>query len=260
MQLTKRRNVSEISLSLVYEFQLPDANICGGTLFIDGTIILANFGRKKIGLFTLRLEMESWEPVGIFETSNYFFDVMHTKNEIYVTDYSSQCVIVMKSDSYTTVRQFRMQDNLKPYGVSSWNGFLFVACESAILKYSLEGQFIHKYPVESRTIYVTVTGQGHIVYSKMTTNSVTCMDETGQVQWEYKNPKLICPYSVDRDESDNLYVCGFQSNNIHILSSNGKLMKVIEDITCPAFIKTFKDVDMCCVCCNWKNIKIYQIK
>lgn len=105
-----------------------------------------------------------------------------------------------------------------------------------------------------------MTGQGHIVYSKMTTNSVTCMDETGQVQWEYKNPKLICPYSVDRDESDNLYVCGSQSNNIHILSSNGKLMKVIEVIPCPAFIKTFKDIDMCCVCCSWKNIKIYQMK
>lgn len=62
---------------------------------------------------------------------------------------------------------------------------------------------------------------------------------------------------MDRDELDNFYVCGFESNNIYILFFNGKFMKVIEDILCFVFIKIFKDIDMCCVCCSWKNIKIY---
>lgn len=61
VQLTKR-NVSEISLSLVYEFELSDANICSGALFTDGTIILANFNAKEIGLFTLRLEIRDGNP------------------------------------------------------------------------------------------------------------------------------------------------------------------------------------------------------
>lgn len=169
-------------------------------------------------------------------------------------------VIIMTSENFTKVRQFKMEDDLVPFGKFLGKVFLLVACGSAILKYSLEGQFIHKYPVKGRTLYVTVTNLGHIVYSNIKTNSVTCIDETGQIQWEYKHSKLMIPNSVDKDESNNLYVCGSKSNNIHILSPNGKLMKVIEDIPCPAFIKTLKDTDMCCLCCNWKTIKIYQIK
>lgn len=157
-------------------------------------------------------------------------------------------MIVLSSDSYTTVREFKMQDNITPYEISSGIGFLFVACATAILKHSLEGRFIHKYPVTSRVLYVTVIGLGHIVNSNIETKTVTCMDELGQMQWEYKNPKLVSPYSLDKDESDNLYVCGSNRNNIHILFSNDKLINIIEDIPRPAFIKMFKGNDMCCVC------------
>lgn len=70
---------------------------------------------------------------------------------------------------------------------------------SAILKYSLEGHFIHNYPVEDKTIYVTVTNLGHIVYSNIETNSTTSIDEEGQIQWEYKHPKLMIPCNVDKE-------------------------------------------------------------
>lgn len=260
VQLTKRRNISHLSLSLVYEFQLPEANICSGTLISNGKIALVNHSGGEIGLYMLRLKIDTWEKVKNFESCDTFFDVMHIENKIYASNCSKTRVIIMTSENFTKVRQFKMEDDLVPFGISLGKGFLIVACESAILKYSLEGQFIHKYPVEGRALYVTVTNLGHIVYSDMETNSVTCIDEKGQIQWEYKHSKLMIPYSVDKDESNNFYVCGSKSNNIHILSSNGKLIKIIEDIPCPAFIKTFKDIDMCCVCCNWKNIKVYQIK
>lgn len=55
IRLTKSRNVSHMSLSLVFEFQLPKANICSGTLLSDGNIVLANYNSQEIGLIKLRL-------------------------------------------------------------------------------------------------------------------------------------------------------------------------------------------------------------
>lgn len=72
VKLTNGRNVIGIYLSLVYEFHLPKANICGGTLFSDGTIILANNNHKEIGLFIIRLKMDTGETVRVF-VSNYYF-------------------------------------------------------------------------------------------------------------------------------------------------------------------------------------------
>lgn len=260
MQLTRRKNVSDMSLSLVNEFQLRKANICSGTLLPDGNIALANFNSKEIGLFILRLKLDTWETLQNFKSTDHLFDVKHTENNIYVSNFNKKSVTIMTSDRYNTVKEFKMLDDLVPYGMSLERRFLFVACDSAILKYTLEGGFIHKYLVESRTLYVTVTDFGHIVYTNRTTGIVTCINESGQIQWQYKNPKLVSPSGVDRDESDNLYVCGSDSNNIHILSSNGTLIKIIEDISCPAFVKLYKDIDMFCVCSSWKNIQMYKIK
>lgn len=259
IQLT-RKNVSDMSLSLVYEFQLPNVNICSGTLLSGGKIILANHTSNEIGLFILNLKMDSWETVRILNSNDNFFDVKHTENKIYASVYNRKCVIIMTSDNFNTVSEFKMQDDLSPFGISLRKSFLFVACKSAILIYSLEGLFIYKYNVETATHYVTVTDLGHIVYSNGATDIVTCISETGRSQWEYKHTRLKCPHSVDRDELDHLFVSGARSNNIHILSSSGTLIKIIEDIPSPAFMKMFKDIDMCCVCCNWKNIKIYKIK
>lgn len=80
------------------------------------------------------------------------------------------------------------------------------------------------------------------------------------MQWVYENQKLVSPLSVDKNDIDNLFVSGSGSNNIYILSFNGKLVKIIEDIPCPAFIKMLEETSMCCVGSRWENIKIYEIK
>lgn len=166
----------------------------------------------------------------------------------------------MLSNDFTTVREFIMQDNLVPYGITIWENFVFVACQIAILKYDLQGKLVFRYPVEKSSLYVTVTHRGHIVHSNVKTDTVTCIDEKGVPLWKYVSPKLSGPCSVDRDALDNLYVGGSKSNNVHILSSFGSLIRVLECIPCPAFMKVSERGDRCCVCSSWKNIRVYEIK
>lgn len=249
-----------MSLSLVYEFELPKSNICCGTLFSDGKIVLAKYESDKKGLSILSLKKDTWKSVQQVNSNDVFFDVLNTEREFYVTNQSNLSVLVMSMDTSTKVREFRMQDGLVPYGISRWKECLYIACVNAIMKYSLEGQFIQRYPVEPRTCYINVTNTGHIVYiSKNTTDTVNCIDESGNVKWKYNNPKLRKPYNVEKDKFDNLYVCGSDSNNIHILSFNGSLIRIIEDIPCPAFVKLLEDFNMYCVCSSFKHIKVYEI-
>uniref|UniRef100_A0A8W8JK01 RING-type domain-containing protein n=1 Tax=Magallana gigas TaxID=29159 RepID=A0A8W8JK01_MAGGI len=205
IQLSKGRNVSHMSLSLVFEFQLPRVNICSGTLLSDENIVLANHNNQEIGLIKLRLKKDTWETVRNFESCNSYFDAVHTGDKIYATNNSKKSVTIMTSDCFNTVGEFKMREDLTPFGISIGKGFLFVACDSAILKYSLKGQFIQKYHAELRSLYITVTEDEQIVYSNTTKDSVTCIKKTGQIQWEYKHSRLKSPHSVDRDELDNLF-------------------------------------------------------
>lgn len=260
LHLTRRKDVSKISLSLVYDFKLPWTIIHSGTLLSDGTILLANFSCPDIVFLMLRLRLNTCEIVKIIPSFDFFFDVLHIGNEFYVTNHSKSNVMVMSSDTFNMVREIKILTGFRPYGLAKWNDFIFVACESAILKYSLDGQLIRKYSVEDETIYVTVTGLGHIVFSNAIKDTVTCINEAGRIQWVYKSSLLKNPQSVDRDEFDNLYVSGSGSNNILILSSDGELINYFELIPCPYFIKIWKDIGMCCVCSKKRKIKVFEIK
>lgn len=100
----------------------------------------------------------------------YLFGVTHTANKINVSNCST------KTSNYHDKRELYQSetDDLVPFCISVRGGFLLVACESAILKYSLEGHFIHKYPVEGRTMYVTVTNL-NICGSKSNKSNTFCL-------------------------------------------------------------------------------------
>lgn len=258
--LLNRRDIEDVSFSLIYEIQLPDANICGGNFISDEVIALAKYNSTKKGLWLAGLKRNIWDKVRESDTDDTYFDVQHSDNKLYITNQTNRSVIVMSSNDFTTVREFIMQDNLVPYGISIWENFVFVACQIAILKYDLQGKLVFRYPVEKSSLYVTVTHRGHIAHSNVKTDTVTCIDEKGVPLWKYVSPKLSGPCSVDRDALDNLYVGGSKSNNVHILSSFGSLIRVLECIPCPAFMKVSERGDMCCVCSSWKNIRVYEIK
>jgi DNA-binding beta-propeller fold protein YncE len=56
------------------------------------------------------------------------------------------------------------------------------------------------------------------------TDTVTCCDLHGRTQWEFKNKHVLqCPYGISVDNDGNVYVVGFKSNNVLVISSNGQL-------------------------------------
>lgn len=164
---------------LVYEFWFFKVNICSGILFFDEKIVLVNYSSDKIGLFLLRLINELWEIEINFEFNDWFFDVKYIENKIYLINCSKKCVIIMISDNFNKVGEFKMKDDLMFFGLVLRRGFFFVVCRNVILKYFLEGLFIYKYNVEIGIFYVIVIDVGYIVYSNGIIDIVICINEIG---------------------------------------------------------------------------------
>ncbi|XP_061177474.1 probable E3 ubiquitin-protein ligase MID2 [Saccostrea echinata] len=246
--------------SLLNDFDEPGLNICCGTFLSDETFIIASFQSSEIGLIKYSLTNNSFTRMKTFQSYSSLFDVLCVEDELYVTDHTNKHVIVISKNTFATLREFSIEYNFKPYGMDFWGTFLFVACETAILKYDVQGMLIHSYPVNERVVYLAVIDNGHIVFSNRTTNDVTAMDDQGNNLWNYSNPKLLAPRGVDKDEKNRIYVAGTDSNNVHILSSNGTLIRIVEDIPKPAFMKVKEGSNICYVCSNWRNIRVYEMK
>lgn len=72
--------------------------------------------------------------------------------------------------------------------------------------------------------YVT-SNENSIYHSNCHDDSVVCYDYNGQVKWKYTDSMLRKPYGITLDSNSNIYVAGFYSNNIVVISKDGKQTK-----------------------------------
>lgn len=177
-----------------------------------------------------------------------------------MTNTVSNTVDVFSSDDFHKIRKFHLNSNIIN-GISCWEENIYVACGNQILKINRMGQIVQKYVVNGRNIiHITTTTSGLIVYSDWKLETVTAINDEGCKVWKYQACNLKHPRELDVDSNDNIYIAGSKSNNIHVLSSSGKLIRVIENIPNPTFCKINEYEGIMCVCSGNETIKLYQFQ
>ena len=71
------------------------------------------------------------------------------------------------------------------------------------------------------------------------------MNQSGVKIYSYSHEKLLLPYGLDVNFSGNIFVAGYSSNNIHVLTPTAELLKIFEDSS-PRCIK-FKENSYTCI-------------
>lgn len=194
-----------------------------------------------------------------YRSANYFFGIVAYGNLFYATNRTENCLDIISSETFKLYGIIPIDDTLTPYGICQWSEYLFVACQTAILKYNISGHFIKSFPIGFNTLFVIVTNSGNIVYTNSNLNSVVSLSPKGKLLWKYVHQKLRLPHGVDKDEMDNLYIASTDMNSVHILSCDGSLIRILENIPPPVLIKVQESSRACCVCSNFRKIKVYKL-
>nr|XP_022300881.1 E3 ubiquitin-protein ligase TRIM56-like [Crassostrea virginica] len=122
------------------------------------------------------------------------------------------------------------------------------------------GHMIRSYGVQRKVECVIVNKHQHMVYSNYIKHTVSAMNTSSEILWTYESPDLRFPYGIEHDSRDNIYIAGRDSNNIHVLSSEGVLLRLFDNIEQPWFIAIPPDDDStCCICSNKSDMTIYRI-
>ncbi|CAG2199512.1 unnamed protein product [Mytilus edulis] len=67
------------------------------------------------------------------------------------------------------------------------------------------------------------TFRNQIYHTNSETHAVTCYDQQGKPQWTFKNESLLkYPRGIDVDMDGNVYVVGFKSHNLVVISPDGQ--------------------------------------
>ena len=70
--------------------------------------------------------------------------------------------------------------------------------------------------------YVATSGD-KLYYTNSDTHAVICCDLHGTTQWEFKDNRVLRgPHGISVDNDGNVYVVGFSSNNVVVISPDGQ--------------------------------------
>ena len=110
----------------------------------------------------------------------------------------------------------------------------------------------------SNTDDVAFDDEGNVIYSSYSQNKVRKQDMAGNILFSYTHEKLEKPFGLAVNIYGEIFVGGFASNNIHILSRSGQLLRILEGVRKPKWIKFQNDTNRLFVIDSDCNLKVFQ--
>ena len=208
----------------------PD--ITGCVFMSNGTLIICDYYNNKIKLFdgslslkdSLKLSHGPWD-VSLIDAATVIVTVPGLKQ--------LQLIQVFPQLKLNHVIQL----DERCWGVAVSGQEIYVSCHSGYFANDCEVRVLDKQgQLKSRLgnrwiwsnlfslpFYITVNTAGDKIFvSDRWGYTVTCMKVDGSVVYQYHDADLNKPHGLICDDGDNLVVCGFISNNIHVITSDGK--------------------------------------
>ncbi|XP_061169400.1 uncharacterized protein LOC133178659 [Saccostrea echinata] len=238
------------SLNLIREFDHSDGDITGGCFLPNGDVLVVDSQEMKLAHYSSVGEFVKKISLSFYPDDLTLKDDSNSRH-LFIT---SSCMIggrgihsVSISPNKTkllNISHFECDEASKYFGITFRSGFIYIACGKSILKMDTEYNVISNLKTERDTRSVAVNRNNHIISSSCSSHSVTSINGMGETLFRYTHPDLKYPYGLDVDYEGKIYVCGRDSNNIHILSPSGELLQIIKTSK-PNCIKFKRDSRVC---------------
>jgi len=100
----------------------------------------------------------------------------------------------------------------------------YCTCEKGLKKLSLSDNSVSDIINRDMTaVYYVATSEDKLYYTNYEIHTVTCCDLHGTTQWEFNGERVLkCPRGISLDNDGNLYVVGYKSNNVVVISPDGQ--------------------------------------
>ncbi|XP_022330482.2 uncharacterized protein LOC111128869 [Crassostrea virginica] len=231
-------------------------SIYGGDFLSNGKLLLANYDEKKLilcgvdGVLTVLQEKElSGSPFGVCAIE---------ENEVLVTLPYENKVFRLNSDSLELKETISLE--CKCYGIATSGNITVIGTRDSVVMFpgGLEERRCTTISSDlSNTDDVALDDEDNVIYSTFTQHTVRKQDKAGNVLFSYTHDKLKTPYGLDVNRNGEIFVVGYESNNIHILSRSGELLRILEEIKKPTWVKFQSDTNRLFVM-ESGNVKVFH--
>ncbi|XP_069114766.1 LOW QUALITY PROTEIN: tripartite motif-containing protein 2-like [Argopecten irradians] len=207
-----------------------DTNHCwftGGLFTSSEYLVLADYRNKKVKCFN-----QSGSLVSSLELHGQPWDICEIANgELVVTfpDRASICVLEIDQEGGITNNQGDRSRSVEVgvgcHGIQLTEEILVTACSNEIRVIGLDGILQSTHPLEERGTRYAMAHKDNFVYTDKV--GLTSKGLSGVSVFKYRHRELRSPRGFTRDHEGNFYICGMDSNNVHQITKDGTISKVL---------------------------------
>ena len=224
-KLSPPMSVENIQVNLKQKINTKVSDIRGCSLLPDGRMVFSCYNSSTVR-FINKEGIESFS-IGKDKTGTGTFDTVYIKdnNSVAVSsgDGGKICITIIDIESQEVMTTISMDTNIYAMAVRG-RTIYFCAKDKGLKMLNLSDKSVSDIISSSMSAvdYVATSGD-KLYYTTFNTSAVTCCDLHGTTQWEFKDQRVLlhpCGISVDND--GNVYVVGYRSNNVVVISPDGQ--------------------------------------
>ena len=208
--------------------------ISGCTLMPSGHVVLCDYTSNQIKLLD-----DSWTITGQLKLPDpWDVSVLDSSNVIVSSPDNKQLQKVQVFPKMKVVSTIQL--DRKCFGVAVSGEEIYTTChdrpgKGEVVVLDLQGNIKRRLGTNPdgsylfiSPYYITASASGEKIFvSDYNTNTITCLTPSGTVIYTYKNDDMSRPRGLICDSGDNVLVCGWSSDNVHIISPDGKKYRTL---------------------------------
>ena len=218
-------SVNNIRLNLKQKISIKGEDIRGCSLLPDGRMVLSCCITNTVN-FINKDGVELFQ-IGTDKTGSCTYDTVYIKdnNSVAVSsgwDLNNRCITIIDIENQQIMTTISMDTEV--YGIAVGGRTIYYFTEDGQKMLNLSDKSVSD--IISRDMsYVgyVVTSGGKLYYTNYYAPTVTCCDLHGTTQWEFNDERVLqAPHGITIDNDGNVYVVGYYSSNVVVISPDGQ--------------------------------------
>ncbi|XP_052064799.1 uncharacterized protein LOC127704703 [Mytilus californianus] len=217
------KSIEEINLQLHKQLNLTGRYVFGCCVLPNGKTAFTNYNNcviilNKDGSFDSNVKI----PYFVYDV-----EYINQDNTLVVTSPCSHITIIDMKDKQVTKK---IPLNSVAHGIAGTNdGLIYSGREKGIQMISLHDESVQNIVKDEMPHFCYVaTFDNNIYHTDSNKNTVTCYDLKGNKQWAFMNKSVLkYPTGISVDNNGNVFVVGRTSNNVVVISADGKRHRVL---------------------------------
>ncbi|XP_052065981.1 uncharacterized protein LOC127705677 [Mytilus californianus] len=223
--IVQSRSIENIKMKINKKINLQGKWIYGCCMLPDGRLVFTYNREGKVRVFNNQgsKEFEMKIPCGVF-------DIVYISNDntlvVSSGESDKECLTIIDLERKEIKKTISLSsDN---YGiVLKDNQLIYSAYNKGIRMINLYDESLSDIVREKMASEgYTATFKDNIYHTNRLNHTVTCYTLQGEIQWTFKNEIVLNnPLGIDVDSDGNVYVAGIHSNNVVVISNDGKMYR-----------------------------------